>query len=354
MSEGILSAAGHPFAAEPSVFSGCPARGSSAFEHPLPKQRRPKEAILPKILITPRSLTQTPHPAMKRLQDSGYEVVYTTKGETPKEQELIERVADCVGWLAGVENVTPAVIDAAKMLKVISRNGVGVDNLPMERVKERGIQVVIAEGANSAGVAELTIALTMASLRRIPAADAGIKDGKWPRTQGIEIRNRPVGVVGCGAIGRDVSRLFVALGAHVLGFDPMKPTQGLPAERFRLAELDEVISQTDVVSLHCPASRDGKPLVDAAFLGRMRKGAFLINTARAALIDEAAVLAALESGQLGGYATDVFPEEPPKSLTLARHPKTIATSHIGGFTQESVTRAVEGAVENLLKALGKA
>ncbi len=290
---------------------------------------------------------------MKRLQDKGFEVVYTTAGATPGESELIDRVKGCVGWLAGVEKVTPAVIDAADALKVISRNGVGVDNLPLERVKERGIKVVVAEGANSAGVAELTIGLMFASLRHIPAADAGIKAGQWPRKQGIEIRNRAVGVVGAGAIGREVCRLVVALGASVLAFDPMKP-QGLPAERFRWAEIDEVIGQADVVTLHCPAPRDGSHLVDAAFLGKMRKGAFLINTARAALIDEAAVLAALEDGRLAGYATDVFPEEPPKSLALAQHPNTIATSHIGGFTQESVTRAVEVAVENLLVALGKA
>lgn len=306
-----------------------------------------------RILVTPRSLTEHPHPAIGQLQTAGFEVIFSAPGLLPSEDELVGLVFGCVGWLAGVEPVTPAVIDAAKDLRVISRNGVGVDNLPLPLLAERGIAVVTANGANAAGVTELTLGLMLASLRHIPMADAGIKAGQWPRHRGAEIRGRTVGIVGCGAIGGDVARLVCALGARVLAFDPLSPALGLPPERFAWAPIEAILADADIVSLHCPMPADGRPLIDGAAIAAMRQGAILVNTARAALVDETAVIRALNEGRLGTYATDVFPQEPPKCLDLAGHPKVIATSHIGGFTRESVDRAVEMAVANLLQELEK-
>ena len=304
---------------------------------------------MPRILITPRSLTAGGHPALQRLVEAGFELVACTPGKLPSPQELIGLLPGCAGWLAGVEPVPDAVIEAAPELRVISRNGAGVDNLPLALLAQRGVKVMKAEGANSSGVAELAIALTLASLRHIPFSDAGIKAGGWPRRQGREIRGRTVGVIGCGAVGAEVARLAAALGAEVLGHDMVR--RPLAVERFRWATLNEIVDQADVISLHCPPLPDGSPLLDAATLARARPGLALVNTARASLIDEAAVLAALESGRLATYATDVFDAEPPHNLDLARHPRVIATSHIGGFTVESVERATMAAVSNLLTAL---
>jgi D-3-phosphoglycerate dehydrogenase / 2-oxoglutarate reductase len=304
-----------------------------------------------RILVTPRSLTAEPHPEVERLRDLGFEIVYSTAGAMPTEQELMTLLPDCVGWLAGVEPVTPKIIAVAEKLKVISRNGVGVDNLPIETLNQRGVQIMIAEGANSLGVAELTIGLIFSAMRSIPLADAGIKSGGWPRVRGMEVRGRTIGVIGCGAIGREVARMAIALGANVIAFDPARPNLDLPSVSFAYAEVDEIVAQADILSLHCPLPRDGSALLTKERLAMCKRGQVIINTARSKLIDEASLLYALEDGRLGAYATDVFDEEPPTSLTLAAHPRVIATSHIGGFTTESVERATRIAADNLLSAL---
>jgi D-3-phosphoglycerate dehydrogenase / 2-oxoglutarate reductase len=304
-----------------------------------------------RILVTPRSLTAEPHREVERMREAGFDIVYSTPGKTPSEDELISLVPDCVGWLAGVEPVSERVIAAASRLRVISRNGVGTDNLPIPVLQARGIAVAIAEGANSMGVAELAIGLMFSALRAIPQADAGIKQGAWPRRRGIEIHGRTVGVVGCGAIGREVARMAAGLGANVVGFDPAEPELGLSPERFRFASLDALLSASDVVTLHCPMPRSGAALIDAKALAGMKAEAVLINTARAGLVNETALKSALDEGRLFAYATDVFSEEPPKERAIADHPRVIATSHIGGFTEESVDRATSIAAANILRHL---
>lgn len=304
-----------------------------------------------RILVTPRSLTSGGHPALETLTHAGFEVVFSDPGKLPDEQTLLRQLPGCVGWLAGVEPVSEKVIAAATELKVISRNGVGTDNLPVPALRERGIRLCTADGANASGVAELAIALMFASLRHIHTTSSGIKSGQWPRFQGNEIRGQVLGVIGCGAIGREVARLACALGCRVLGYDPMQPQLDLPPDRFRWATLEEIWQQASMFTLHCPPPRDGTPLVGAAQLMQMRRGAIIINTARAGLVDDDALIAALDSGYLTAYAADVFKEEPPQSLALAGHSRVIATSHIGGFTTESVDRATEMAVANLLQTL---
>lgn len=304
-----------------------------------------------RILVTPRSLTAEPHPDVERLREQGFDIVYSTAGAMPTEEELLRLVPDCVGWLAGVEPVTPRIVEAAEQLKVISRNGVGIDNLPVDLLKARGVAIRIAEGANALGVAELTIGLMFSALRSIPRVDAGIKTGGWPRLRGAEIRGRTVGVVGCGAIGREVARMVIALGAQVVAFDPARPNLDLPSSAFRYAEIDEILADSDLVTLHCPLPRDGSTLIDRRRIQAVLPGQILINTARALLVDEEALIEALDSGRMTAYATDVFDQEPPTSLTLASHPRVIATSHIGGFTAESVDRATRIAALNLVSAL---
>ncbi|MFB2552446.1 phosphoglycerate dehydrogenase [Ensifer soli] len=304
-----------------------------------------------RILVTPRSLTSEPHPDIERLRERGFDIVYCRAGQIPSEDELVDLVPGCVGWLAGVEPVSPRVVEAADGLKVISRNGVGIDNLPADALARRGVRVMIAEGANAPGVAELTIGLMFAAMRSIPLADAGIKAGTWPRRRGIEIRGRSVGIIGCGAIGREVARMVVALGADVIAFDPLRPDLDLPPGRFAWGEIDGIVATAEILTLHCPLPRDGSVLLDRRRLSTVRDGLILVNTARAGLVDEDALIGALDAGRIAGYATDVFEPEPPVSLRLAGHERVIATSHIGGFTTESVDRATRIAADNLIAAL---
>lgn len=304
-----------------------------------------------RILVTPRSLTSTPPPALDRLREAGYEVVTATPGQMPDEAELMRLVPGCVGWLAGVEPVSERVIAAADKLHVISRNGTGLDNLPLSALERRGILAARAGGANAVGVAELTIGLMLAAARSIPASDAGIKAGDWPRHRGREISGARVGIVGCGAVGRRVAEIVIAMGAEVVAHDPIRPDITATGH-FQWADRAAVIRSADLLTLHCPPPADGA-LIDDAALASMRPGAILVNTARASLVDETAVLTALDSGRLAAYATDVFETEPPSTLRLAGHSNVVATSHIGGFTRESVERATEVAVANLLDALGR-
>lgn len=298
-----------------------------------------------RILVTPRSVTQHGHSALQKLRDAGWEVVFCTPGRQPDEEELLRLLPGCVGYLAGVEKITARVLEVATGLRVISRNGTGVDNVDTAAARARGIVVCRAEGANARGVAELAIGLMLALARAIPASDRAIKAGRWDRQTGFELEGKTLGLIGCGRIGRLVAKMAAGLDLRVVAYDVA------PATDMAMAPLEELFSMADVISLHCPA--DEKPVVDAAALAQMKRGALLINTARAGLLDEAAVLAALESGQLGGLASDVLEGEPPANRRLAEHPRVIVTPHAGGFTRESVDRAISVAVDNLLETLGK-
>lgn len=301
-----------------------------------------------RILVTPRSLTRAPVPELAPLEEAGHTLVFSTAGTLPGEEELRRLLPGCVGWLAGVEPITAHVLEAADALVAISRNGVGVDNVDLEAAGERSIAVLRATGANARGVAELTLALALATLREIPRHDAAVKSGSLERFRGGELAGRTLGVVGIGAIGRIVAELGAALGMRVLAYD-IAPPAGLPAG-VALAGLDDVVAASDVLTLHCPPLPDGRPLLGASELERLRPGAVLLNTARGALVDATAVLAALERGALRAYATDAV-DDPAEDAALLRHPRTVATPHIGSYTDESVARATEAAVANLLAAL---
>ena len=307
---------------------------------------------MPRILVTPRSLTRGGDPALDALKAAGYELVFCTPGKAPGEEELASLLPGCVGWLAGVEKITEAVLAGAPALKVISRNGTGVDAIDLDACRRRGVAVVKADGANARGVAELTVGLILALLRSIPQSDARMKAGGWERRQGGEVEGRRLGVVGTGRIGKLVTRFALALDMSVTGHDAFPDAALGGTAGFRYAPLDDLLASADVVTLHCPPLPGGLPLIGRGELATMRKGSFLVNTARAGLVDADAVLAALESGHLGGYAVDAYDKEPPEPHPLYGHDKVITTPHIGAFTAESVTRATRAAVDNLLSALG--
>ncbi|MDD3470459.1 MAG: phosphoglycerate dehydrogenase [Thermoguttaceae bacterium] len=303
-----------------------------------------------KILITPRSLTRSGHPAIAKLETAGYQPVYCTPGQTPSEDEMISLLPGCVGWLAGVEPITSHVLESAKDLRAISRNGTGVNNVDLEAAKRLNIAVLRAEGANAQGVAELAMGLFFALVRSIPFSDAHLKSAEWERRQGIELIGKTLGLVGCGAIGCIVAKSAIGCGMKVVGYDPFPNDFFAQTPGFAYVSLEEVRAKADLLSLHCPPL-EGKPLVDADWIASMKNGAYLVNTARGELLDETAVIEALDSGKLSGVAMDAFRKEPPTDDPLVRHPKVIATPHIGAFTQESVSRAVTVAIDNLLKFL---
>lgn len=306
-----------------------------------------------RVLVTPRSLSAGHHPGLDRLEEHGFALVRPCPGTMPTEADLMAALPGCCGWIAGVEPVSPRVIEAATHLQVIARNGSGVDNLPMDMLDRRGIVVKRAMAANANGVAELALALIFAAFRHIPSGDRSIRAGAWPRMMGREIAGASIGIVGLGAIGAAMAQKCLALGAHVVGFDPFcSPTSLLPHPAFRqVASLGELVRSVDALTLHIPHAPGAAPLLDAALLAHARPDLTVINTARAGLIDPAAMLAALRNGRVRAYATDVFATEPPALSNLLQHESCILSAHIGGLTIDSVERITRLTVDNLLAGL---
>jgi len=304
-----------------------------------------------KILITPRSLTKDGDPALDLLTRQGFELVFSTPGKMPQTAELIGLLPGCAGWLAGVESIPADVLETAVDLKVISRNGTGINNIDIQAARRLGIEIMRAEGANARGVAELTLGMILALVRTIPFSDACMKGGSWERRKGLELQGRTLGVIGCGKIGQLVSQLALGFGMDVLACDAFADQHFAPAASFRFTTLEEVLAESDIISLHCPEQTDGRAILDRETLRRLKLGVFLVNTARASLIDETAILEALDEGRVAGLALDVYDREPPAASPLLSDDRVIVTPHIGGYTSESVSRATMAAVDNLLKFL---
>jgi len=302
-----------------------------------------------RVLVTPRSLTAAGLDAVEDLEplrSHGYELVGPAPGTMPTKDELLALLPGCVGWLAGIEPIDQALFSQAPDLKVISRNGAGTDAIDLEAAERAGVRVERAAGANAQGVAELVLTLVLCSLRQVLPTATALRRGEWARVKGSEIAERRIGIVGLGAVGTRTAAAFTALGADVVGHDPYTDEARVP-----LVTLDELLTTTDVISLSCPPSPDGRAIVDANRLALVGEGTILVNTARAALVDDDAVLAAIDDGRLTTYAVDAFDTEPPQPSKLLRHERVIATPHLGGYTTSSIQRATRAAVDNLLAAL---
>ncbi|WP_018912165.1 hydroxyacid dehydrogenase [Thiomonas sp. FB-6] len=240
--------------------------------------------------------------------------------------------------------VRAELLDHAPGLRVVGRLGVGLDNIDMDLCARRGIRVIPALGANAQAVAEYVIATAMLLLRGAYASSAQVAGGAWPRpalSEGREIGGKTLGLLGFGDIGRRTARLGQALGMQVLAYDPVVAAHA-PVWRetgVQRRELDALLRECDVLSLHVPLTESTRGLLDAPRLARMREGAVLINTARGGVVDEAALADALRAGRLGGAALDVFEHEPlPAGSALAGVPRLLLTPHIAGLTRESNLR----------------
>lgn len=302
-----------------------------------------------KILITPRSLSKDGHPYLQRLREAGYEVIMPYPGKQPTEEELIVSLPGCVGYLAGVEKVTARVLDACPSLRVISRNGVGIDNVDPEAAARQHIVLKVARGANSRGVAELAISAIFTLYRAIIPTHNSVKNGGWERTKGHEVCGKTLGLIGTGQIGQYVAKMARGLDMQIIAYDLYPNPELEVAGLLQYRTLEEVLQQSDILSLHCPAGEE--PLLNRDSLQQVKDGVVIINTAREALVAQEAMLDALNSRKVAGYAVDAFACEPPELTPLLQHERVILSSHIGGFTSESVDRATIAAVDNILEVL---
>ena len=230
--------------------------------------------------------------------------------------------------------VTGDLIRASERLRIVARAGVGVDNIDVAAATEQGVVVVNAPMGNAVSTAELTVVLLLALARHIPAADASLRQGGWDRKAflGVEVRGKTVGLVGLGQVGSAVARRLRAMEMHVLAVDPYVPDERARMVGVELVELDDLLRRADFVSLHTVLTDETRRLIGRDQIALMKPEARIINTARGGLIDEGALLEALEAGKLAGAALDVFEQEPPSAKALLEHPRVVVTPHLGAST----------------------
>ena len=277
---------------------------------------------------------ELPKSAVDLLRGEGW-TIDARSGRSP--EELRASVADADALVVrSATKVTTEIIAAAPKLRAIARAGAGVDNVNVEAATARGIVVMNAPGANSVSVAELAMAQLLALARKLPAADASMKQGKWDKKSflGEEVRGKVLGLAGLGRIGQEVARRAQAFRMIVIAHDPLVALSIAGAVGVELVSLEELCARADYLSLHLPVTPQTRHLFDASRLASCKKGVRLINTARGELIDEAALAAAIESGHIGGAALDVFTEEPTVNHALQQLPQVIASPHIAASTRE--------------------
>ncbi len=256
---------------------------------------------------------------------------------------------------SGRMKITAEVLDKAKKLKMVQRTGVGLDSLDLEALQQRNIPLYVNQGVNAQSVAEHTILLILACLRKLTLLDKNTKNGIWEKqAQGIatyELHGKTVGIIGMGNIGRKVAGLLNAFDAKVIYYDQYRQPESTEKEQKILYQpLETVLSQADVVTLHCPLTEETRQLINENTLQRMKDGVVIVNTARGALIDESALLDALERGKIAFAGLDVHAEEPVAiGDQLIACDRVIATPHIGGVTYDSFRQMMLAAMRNIEK-----
>lgn len=304
------------------------------------------------VLVTPTSYGRDNPRLRTELESSVGKVIYNPTSRPLTAAELEDLLPGCHGYIAGLDYIDRIALEAATELKVIARYGAGVDRIDLDTAHKRGIIVTNTPGANTVSVAELTIGMMLAVARNIPYANSATKDGDWPRLWGVSLESKVVGLLGFGAIGKQVARRLQGFDCKIVTYDPLPDTEFAMTHNVALLPMDDVLSQSDFLSLHLPALPETRGIVNAEFLNKMKPGAILINTARGEIINEAHLLAALESGHLRGAGLDAFATEPPGADNpLLALPQVIATPHTGAHTDVATNGMGWGALRNCLAVL---
>ncbi len=277
------------------------------------------------------------------------------KADLPKRLEAFGEVTSDLGRVADAEiiivrsktKVDKAMMDKAPKLKFIIRGGVGVDTIDVEYAKSKNVAVDNTPEASSLAVAELAFALMISLPNHVAEADASMKQGKWLKKEleRTELAGKTLGLVGIGRIAREVAVRAKAFGMRVIAYDKFVEK----SDAAEMMSLDKVLAQSDYISLHTPLTDETKGMINAKALASMKKGAYLVNTCRGKVVVEEDIVAALESGQLAGYGTDVYYSDPPENTPLAKAPRVVMTPHLGASTAENLDRLGDCIVERVQK-----
>ncbi len=306
----------------------------------------------PRVRITALSSDEGPH--FPLLEAAGFEVLPGNRTRNLwKEDELIAELEGCCAIVAGSEPYTPRVLEACRELRVIARTGVGFDAINLEACDRLGIVVATTPGVNHHAVAEHAMALLLGVARGFPAQDQGVRAGKWVRAAGPRVMGSTIGIVGLGRIGQATATRAVGLGMKVLAFEPRPNTEFVKQWGIELTSLDDLLEKSDYVSLHSPVTPETKHMMNAARFAKMKPGSVLINTARGALVDEAALSDALKSGHLRGAGLDVFEVEPlPLTSPLLTLPNVLLAGHVAGLDVESQEDTLKMSADTIISLCG--
>lgn len=288
-----------------------------------------------KCLIAPQTLANDEGPFLQVLREAGFELVYPDRPLQMTEDELLAKLKGITASLAGSEPYTRKVLEANPQLRVIARAGVGFDAVDVAAATEHGVAVTICPGTNQDAVAEHTFTLILALAKGLIGQHLATKEGKWPRGATIPLRGRALSIIGLGRIGKAVALRGIAFGMPVLAYEPLPDKAFVEQHGVTLAPLDKVLAEGDYISLHVPLTPESKYLINKRTLGLMKQRAFLINTARGALVNEADLYQALKAGKIAGAGLDVFEQEPPGKIPLFELDNVVLTPHAAGVDLQS-------------------
>lgn len=305
-----------------------------------------------KILVTPRSFGKTNPELFDRLTQAGLEVVRNDTGGILSADQMREKLAGCQGVILGVDPMSADVLAAAPELRAIAKYGVGLDNIDLEACKQRGIAVSRTVGANSNAVADYALTLMLMVARKAGLIDRRCREKDWGKITSIDLYGKTLGIVGLGAIGRCVVKRAQGFGMKILGHDIAWDEAWASAEGVERADMDRICREADFITLHTVLTDETRNCISTGRIAMMKKTAVIINTARGGLIDETALLAALQEGRIYGAGLDVFEQEPPADPAWYALDNLVMGSHCSSSTAGATETMGRMAVDNLLRDLG--
>jgi D-3-phosphoglycerate dehydrogenase len=305
----------------------------------------------PTVLVTTRSFGKDVREPLERLQREGCRILEWREGSGLPESDLLAKVGEADAWIVAFHPIGPALLDRAPRLRIIAKHGVGVDNIDIAAATERGVVVTTAPSANDQAVADLTLALLLALLRRIPEASASVKAGRWERFLGVGLAGKTMGILGLGRIGQNVARRAAGFGVELIGADPVWPEEAAREIGIRKVDIAGLLAESDIITLHAPLTPETEGLIGEREIALMKPGVWIVNTSRGKVVNEKAMYEALVSGKVAGYATDVFETEPPTGSALLSLPNVIGTPHMGTHTRESIRCMGDQVVDAVLRVL---
>ena len=305
-----------------------------------------------KVVVTPPAFCKSEY-LKSKLSSLFPNTVYSQKNNYLSESELIGFLKNADAAIIGRDSITKATLEALPQLKIISKYGVGLDNLDIFSIKEKGVELAVTAGTNKRSVAELTLSFMLGLCHRTFIGAERIKRGEWIREGGHNLSGKTIGIIGCGNVGKEVVHLLKPFGCVILVCDIEDRSEFCHDQGVTESSMGSLIEKSDIVTLHVPLTDLTRNMIDETVLRKMQANAYLINTSRGAVVNASALHKALVSGEISGAALDVFCSEPPDDMAFLELPNLMVTPHIGGNSIEAVEAMGQAAIDNLVEFFKK-